>query len=147
MKIKPIIIGILVDSACSILLAIPIGVVAVIYSHSKDFTPESFEAYYYNSLPFMLLSLWAGLVAVALGGAVTARIAKEKRLLHALLMGIGTSLLSIPISLSLPLWFNVASYTLMIPCALLGGWIVARRINGQQAGPGYPPQGVGSPDP
>ena len=147
MKIKPIIIGILADWACSILLAIPIGVVGIIYAHSRGFTPESFEAYYYNSLPFMLLSLWVGLVAVAFGGAVTARIAKEKRLLHALLMGIGTSLLSTPICLSLPLWFNVASYTLTIPCALLGGWIVARRKKGQQSVPGYPPQGVGSPEP
>ena len=127
MKFKPIIIGILVDWVCSVLLAIPIFAVVITSFRSKGYSPEEFELYLYNSAPIMLCILWAGLVAVALGGAVTARIAGDKRLWHTFIMGLTTSLLSIPLSLSLPLWFNVSSYALMIPVALLGGWIVARR--------------------
>jgi hypothetical protein len=84
-----------------------------------------------------------GLVFTALGGAVAARRARERAIVHAAAVGavmvvvnavlallMSLLIASLPIEVeasSAPAWYIVLSYTLTVPAAVLGGWIVAAR--------------------
>jgi hypothetical protein len=146
MKIKAIALGVIVDWVGTLVLCLPIGVVVAVVHLSKGGKPENLASFLYTNVPLMLMFVIVGFVPVVAGGAVTAHIAKERRIWNAFLMGLATSLFAIPFSISRPLWYNIIAYSLMTPCAMLGGWIVEKRKQGQQNPPPLPrgPQTVHS---
>lgn len=144
MKIKAIAFGVLTDLIGSILVAIPIGVIGAVIHFSHGGSPDTFETFLHGNMPLMISSLVLGLAAVMASGVVTAYVAKQNRVWNAFLMGVVTTLIAIPFSLSLPLWFNVASFLLMVPSAILGGWLVEIRQRGQQSPQPLPRAPAGS---
>jgi hypothetical protein len=138
MKIKAIALGVVTDLTASVIVAIPIGVIGAVLHVSRGGKLDTFETFLHGHIPLMMFSLFLGLAAVLAGGVVTARVAKQDRVWNAFLMGVVTTLIGIPFSLSLPLWFNVASFLLMVPCAMLGGWLVERRQRNQPSPPPLP---------
>ena len=108
MKIKAIALGTLTDLVLSLICALPVGILGAIL-HRAHGSKATFETFLHSNMLLMLLSLFVGLVAVCVGGGVTAYVAKEKRVWNAFLMGVVTSLIGILFSLSLPIWFNIAS--------------------------------------
>ena len=138
MKIKAIALGVLTDWVATLILAIPIGIIGVVIHLSHGGSVTTFDAFFQGYKPLMLASIFAGSLGTVGGGVVTALVAKEERVWNAFLMGIATSLLSIPFCLSQPLWFLITSFVLMVPCAILGGWIIERRKRGQPSPPPLP---------
>jgi|GEM_PF-649677 len=138
MKIKAIILGVLTDWVATIILAVPIGIIGVVIHLTHGGRADTFSTFFNGYTPLMLASIIAGSLGTIVGGLVTALVAKEKRIWNAFLMGITTSLMGIPFCLSQPLWFIITSFVLMVPCAILGGWLIERRKRGQPSPPPLP---------
>ena len=138
MKIKAIILGVLTDWVATVILAIPICIIGVVIHLTHGGSIDTFDTFFNGYKPLMLASIIAGSLGTIIGGVVTALVAKEKRIWNAFLMGIATSLMGIPFCLSQPLWFIVTSFVLMVPCAMLGGWLIERRKRGQPSPPPLP---------
>jgi hypothetical protein len=70
-------------------------------------------------------SLVLGLVTVAIGGYVTARKSDSSQSFNAILFGAIQMLLGVAAAafMTLPLWFNVASFVLVTPAALFGAYL------------------------
>ncbi len=84
------------------------------------------------SVSFMTLSIASGMLFAVIGGYVAAWIAGRRAIAHA---GAMAALLAVGASVSLAstlghgeIWSQVAALTLMAPCAVVGGWIRARRV-------------------
>lgn len=83
----------------------------------------------YGSNPFLPhWSLALGLTAVALGGYVTARKAPSEKIFNGFIFATIQILIGIlgAMFVTMPLWFNIASFVLIIPTALLGAHIALR---------------------
>jgi hypothetical protein len=67
-------------------------------------------------------SLGVGLVAVAIGGYVTARKSQSFKLFNTTIFGVIQVMIGIAAAMFVPapLWFNITSLILIIPAALLG---------------------------
>ena len=133
MKIIAIALGIIVDLVCSGLLAIPLHVFGILDYLANGGTLDTYETYLYSNLPLMLTAVFLGSSMVVLGGGVTAYVAKENRIRNASLMGFIMLVIMIPLSWNLPLWFNALSFSITVPCALLGGWMVEKLMTRQQS--------------
>ena len=138
MNIKAIVLGVLTDWVATVILSIPIGIFGVIIHLTHGGSVGTFGSFFNSYTPLMLASIIAGSLGTIIGGIVTALVTKEKRIWNAFLMGISTSLIGIPFCLSEPLWFIITSLVLMVPCAMLGGWLVERRKRGQSIPPPLP---------
>lgn len=125
-NIKAIIVGTLVDIGGSIAIGIVIGIVAGIIYASSNGGMEGFEEYSVTSVPLLVTSLIVGLVFVSLGGYVAGKIAKENEIMNALTVGVIAILLGILFTSVYPVWFNVASFGLILPFAYLGGILSSR---------------------
>lgn len=132
MKIFAVVLGIIVDLVCSVLLAIPLHIFGILDYLGNGGSLDTYETYLYSSLPLMLTGIFLGSSAVILGGGITAYVAKEHRMRNAFFMGFFLLFIMIPISRNLPLWFNVVSFAITVPCALLGGWMVEKLLKRQQ---------------
>jgi hypothetical protein len=101
-------------------LAILLGIVADIVASFFDVNTSN--PYLYGS------SLILGLVGVAVGGYVTAIISSSSKEFNVVVFGTMEVLIALLVSsfVGAPLWFNVVSFVLIIPSALLG-WYVATR--------------------
>jgi hypothetical protein len=75
----------------------------------------------------LLWSVVAGLAASAVGGFVAARIARFRELTHGASAGaVGLVLSTVSAVLApttLPTWYIVTGYGLVVPAAALGGWL------------------------
>lgn len=83
----------------------------------------------YGSNPFLPhWSLVLGLIAVAIGGYVTAWKSPSEKVFNGFIFGAIQILIGIlgAIFITMPLWFNIASFVLIIPTALLGVYIAMR---------------------
>jgi peptidoglycan/LPS O-acetylase OafA/YrhL len=82
----------------------------------------------------MLGSIAFGMVFALLGGFVAAWLARRRPLAHGvavagvLALGAGISLLSTRGKGAV--WSQVAALVLMAPCAVLGGWLRLRQVDG-----------------
>jgi len=75
--------------------------------------------------PFLFpVSFCLGLVAVAIGGYVTARLSKWSKLFNATTFALTQLVIAIAAAelLPAPLWFDVASITLIIPTSFFGAY-------------------------
>lgn len=83
---------------------------------------------------YLLTALVFGTATTVLGGYVTARMARQLPLLNALALGV----LAVGIGVVLsgpggsPLWFDALGYLIVIPAAILGGYLGRRAGSGPQ---------------
>jgi hypothetical protein len=76
----------------------------------------------------LLLSLIYGLGCTVLGGFVAGHIAKRQETAHGAIVGGASLLLGLFLREGgLPLWFEIASYLLIVPAGAYGGSIAERR--------------------
>lgn len=80
-----------------------------------------------GSTGFLLASMTLGTVTTAVGGYVAARIAKRFPYFNGLALGIVGALFGLAFWSGNPLWFNLLALATVIPTALLGASIAARR--------------------
>lgn len=83
----------------------------------------------YGSNPFLPhWSLVLGLIAVAVGGYVTAWKSPSEKIFNGFIFGSIQILIGIlgAVFVAMPLWFNITSFVLIIPTALLGTYIAMR---------------------
>lgn len=82
--------------------------------------------------PIMAGSVAVGMLFALLGGYVAAWLAGRRPVAHGLAVGV---VLALGATLSLlfgkgAIWSQVAALGLMAPCAVLGGWLRAKRVAG-----------------
>jgi hypothetical protein len=125
-SIKAVIIGLLVDIGGTFAFSFVFRLLAAIVLTSAGRNSEDLEVFT-QSIVFLLCSLAAGLLFTSLGGYVTARFAAKAEMKNALAMGILSALSGVIFLVlshdSSPLWFNVLSLLLVIPAAMLGGYV------------------------
>lgn len=94
-------------------------------------------------LPAALVFLFLiGLMSTVIGGFVAAHIAQRDEMKHAAGTGALSTLSAALVILALqqfPLWYNALSLLLVMPCALLGGYICAKRPRNEDGKPTHPP--------
>ena len=77
------------------------------------------------------------------GGYVAAHLAGRDEIPHAAACGILSLLIGVVflvvLKVDVPLWFNLLSFLLIIPTALLGGSLCANRPDSDAETGGYPP--------
>ena len=74
-------------------------------------------------------SLVLGLIAVLIGGYVTSLKSRSSKIFNATIFGVIEVVigLAIVVFVPMPLWFNIASFGLMIPASLLGAYMALPR--------------------
>ncbi|HET6567380.1 MAG TPA: hypothetical protein VFG50_05400 [Rhodothermales bacterium] len=90
-----------------------------------------------DSTPVLLLTiLYVGLFAT-LGCYLTARLAPNHPMRHALILGALGLAFNIAGTISLwdtaPAWYHIVSLALVMPYAWLGGWLRERQVQGRRA--------------
>lgn len=113
MNIKAIALGLLADLLCTVLGGLASGLVCVAFGVAS-------EGRLGNAMVVIL-----GSMCPVVGGAVTARVARDRRLWNAFLMGIASLTVEMA-SGAMFSWVGFAALFLTIPCAVLGGLIVER---------------------
>jgi ABC-type multidrug transport system permease subunit len=125
-NIKAVIIGTLVDIGSSIAFGVAIGIVVGIIYASSNGSMEGFEEYSVTNVTLLTTYLIVGLACVSLGGYVAGKIAKENETVNALAVGVIAILLGILFTSYYPVWFNAASFALILPFAYFGGILSSR---------------------
>src|SRR5438046_346301 len=127
LKVKAVVLGVLTDLGASMVLGLVIGVVGGAVLIARGTPSSALAAGLVSDWTILLLSLVAGLLAEAAGGFVAGRVARADHGFHGAAVGIvalaSSWLLN---SQAYPLWFNVASYVLVVPAAVIGA-LLARR--------------------
>lgn len=83
-----------------------------------------------------------GLIFTTIGGFVAAHIAGRDELPHAAATGIlslVTGLVVLSLMPQTPVWYNAISAVLVVPCAVLGGFIRSKQPRREQPDSGQPP--------
>jgi len=129
LRAKAIYIGAAADLFGSILATLVLGVIWGIHyvmtsNLSAPPTPEKMAEVVAGSTSFMVASLIVGLVFSALGGFVTAWLAKENEMPNALVLGGAMTIMgALTTALGPPLypdWYLIASFSLVLPATMLG---------------------------
>lgn len=84
----------------------------------------------YGSNPFLPhASLLLGLIAIVIGGYVTARKSLTNKIFNTSIFAGIQIVISVigAMVVSMPLWFNITSFVLILPSALLGECLATRR--------------------
>jgi NhaP-type Na+/H+ and K+/H+ antiporter len=85
-------------------------------------------------MPIMLESIAFGMVFALLGGYVAAWLARRRPLAHgvavAAVLAIGATISLLSTLGNAAVWSQVAALVLMVPCAVLGGWLRLRQVAG-----------------
>jgi hypothetical protein len=124
---KAIIIGFIADIGGSAITAVSISTVAVLRLVHHGLSYEGAAAVVTRSGWFLPMSMVVGLLFDMVGGYVAATLATTAALRNAFAVG-GCSCLLVLISAGLslgnhPLWYIATAIVLVIPCALLGGYL------------------------
>ena len=80
-----------------------------------------------TSMRFLLLSAFFGTLTTIVGGYVAARISKKFPYFNGLAIGVVGVLYGIALWTYYPLWFDLLGLFVVVPAALLGAHIAARR--------------------
>lgn len=130
--IKAIIIGIVFDVVGTFIFALIFAIIAAFPLVSRGIAPEKIEEHLAGSPVFLILNLFNGLFFTSLGGYITALIASERELRHALAMGIASAIIGVVFIIIIPgstlSWYDLLSLLFIIPCALLGGHMRIRHL-------------------
>jgi hypothetical protein len=79
-----------------------------------------------NSPAFLGWSSVLGTLTTVLGGYLAARMAQYVPYMNALAFGLAATVLSLPMSSSVPRWLSVLGIAITVPAALVGGHIARR---------------------
>ena len=120
MKLKAIIMGVITDISLTIFFSIIIAV--MIMANKADYHVLE------QSIPFLIINMFIGLLCTSIGGYVTAHLAKELIIKNAFYFGIASLLISILLNSSSAIltWYSILGIILTIPFALLGGYLEKR---------------------
>jgi len=121
------------------LTAVSFGIEAVADPLLMRLFPESLptRAAFSHSLPVTLFGFAYGAGSIALGGYVTAWLARRAPLKHAAIMGVVQCALTVWAMAAMwnhaPAANWIGALVMAFPAALLGGWLFARRAGRQAA--------------
>lgn len=135
-SIKAIMIGWVTDQVVTFVGSFIIGFVATIVfilvtkvqgGNLNQMATDKFQEQFYSAPILLIMEGTFGLLCTMVGGFVTAYLAKVSEIKHSFAMGslsLATSILLIRlIPQPLPLWYNLWAGGLMIPFAVLGGFV------------------------
>ena len=130
LEVWPIVAGVLTAIGASLLGAFVLGIGAVAdaarESAEDDFESDAFEDAMDESLNspggrFQILAI--SLVAAALSGAVTARLASEAPVSNAAIVGAVGSLINLIPVKNIPRWMSLLAFALTLPITILAAWL------------------------
>ena len=126
-NVKAVAIGVAVDWIGTMVVSTVIGTVAGILLAVRGASLEQLPTQLAGSVSFLLTSGFFGLLCTAAGGFVAAHIARGKEMRHAFAMGVFSLLSGLLVAAIAsdpsPLWYRLIFSLLVIPCALLGGYL------------------------
>ncbi len=109
---------IVLDSVGALLLAIAL---------TGELSSEAMHALNGDML-FLVLRTFVGVVSIAIGGYVLAKIAKTAIYLNAAIVGVLSLVLTVlSYDGSLPAWFNIVGMLFPFPATLLGAYLAVRK--------------------
>jgi hypothetical protein len=136
-SIKAIVLGVFIDLGLSIIFTLVVGFIYVTHAVKEGVSLAHVQDVILSSDSFFVVCLIGGFVIVTICGFITARLSKQAELLNAAVFGfVGIVLGAIMVLLeerSYPLWFNLTSFLLIVPCAVLGGYLSQRMRSGTAA--------------
>jgi len=121
LSIKGIVLGIV-----SVLIVDVAAGISMVYLFSGTIVAGGTEALGRETAP-LIFSLFTGTLSTVLGGYVAARLGKEAPYKNSLVIGVagfGSGFLFLH---EYPVWFNLFGFATVIPAALFGGYLVARK--------------------
>jgi hypothetical protein len=123
---KAVFLGVVTDVGVSLVGGTALGVVLGIALLAQGVAPDELDERMQE--PDVLVpGLLFGLAATAFVGFVAGRVAGRSEVLHGGLVGVVGIPLGLVFAAGYPLWFNLAGFAGVIPCALLGGGLAAIR--------------------
>lgn len=128
LNVKAIIWGFIADIGASTIFAFVFGIIAGVLYALNGGSAGNFRVDYYANIPSMLISLIIGLLCTTVGGYVAGKIAKRYEVLNSLAVGVLGLVIGVLFAFSLPLWYNLLGFILVIPSAYLGG-VIAKHQN------------------
>jgi putative membrane protein (TIGR04086 family) len=145
-QIRPIILGVVVDTIATIALSTLYYTFYVAKELAeKGEAAEDAVGAYWNSSEGLVASLLLGSLGTLIGGFYAAYKSGRLQMKHGALVGIGSIILGFALhsgnsDANLPEWFMALSFAAAIPAGALGGFL-AEMLAG--VGKGSPPQEVG----
>ena len=131
LSIIAIISGFLFDTVGSTVTGFLYGIAWAIFkvatgTSAKDISsPAYVQEHLYNDPLSITFLLMIGLLFTVMGGALTGWLAPaSSRLLNASIVGGIDIVLGLFMASSLPIWYNVVSFIMCIPCALAGAYLI-----------------------
>ncbi len=100
--------------------------IAIIPLFASNMSTGSIDALYQDTGPLMY-SFFTGTFSTIIGGLVAANIGHLAVYKNASVIGVLGVVIGAVMSEGFPIWFNVLSLCSVIPAALLGGYIAARK--------------------
>ncbi|MBI4684424.1 MAG: hypothetical protein HY755_04410 [Nitrospirae bacterium] len=128
-SIKAVIIGLLVDIGGTFAFSFVFGILAALLLLATERDIKELETI--SETPgFLVPSLFVGLLFTSLGGYVAGRIAKQAEIKNAFALGMTSATLGVMFMIFLPdakpIWLDFAGLSLIIPFALIGGYVCMR---------------------
>jgi putative membrane protein (TIGR04086 family) len=142
-QIRPIILGVVVDTIATIALSTFYYTFFVAKDLAdKGGAAEDALAAYWSSSDGLMASLLLGSLGTLIGGFYAAHKARTLHMKHGALVGIGSIILGLVMSAGnaesdLPQWFMALSFAAAIPAGALGGFF-AEMFGGTQRGQSWP---------
>lgn len=128
-----IVVGFVVDIAGTILTGGAVIVAAIVVaSIQSDGKNQDFVASWSRDPVYLVALIGIGVVWVIAGGFAAGMIARRDYLRHAAWVGITTTAWALLFALppesepAPPVWFEMTSYAISIPSAILGGYLAQR---------------------
>ncbi len=121
LSIKGILLGLLVTIVIDI-----IGGIAAIPLFASSMSEEALKALNEDT-GALIWSLLIGTVSTIIGGFIAARFGKLAPYKNSAVVGVIGLIAGVLLGGDAPLWFNIIGFASVIPAALLGGYLVARK--------------------
>lgn len=121
LSIKGILLGLLVTIVIDI-----IGGIAAIPLFASSMSEEALKALNEDT-GALIWSLLIGTVSTIIGGFIAARFGKLAPYKNSAVVGVIGLIAGVLLEGGAPLWFNIIGFASVIPAALLGGYLVARK--------------------
>ena len=126
-SLKAILLAALADIACTYGYGYLSVFTVIIVFQARHVSPAR-AIPHFTGMPFLLTAVVAGAASALLGGFIAARIARTRELLHAALVPVPCMVLGVVLKLAgkvspMPTWYMVSAYAVVIPAALMGGYL------------------------
>lgn len=118
--------GVAAGTAVTIVLDVVVSIALVTLLAPSGASTETVAAFTHTAV-YAVWSLILGTVTTVVGGYVAARIGNMSPYINAALVGVLGVVIAFLLGSPGPLWFNIIGYGVVIPAALLGGYVAAAR--------------------